>query len=241
MRVRLLHQLATLALATTQLHAACNYSPPPLLTHGQAAESLGAGTVAVTGELGYASSGSWWDSSNLTDVDVTDGVVAAGRLRLGVGDDVDVSLVHGYGPQGGFVLGPELKWRFAHLTPADTERPPAFHAAWISGAGFGAARFDNQDGRRVGFAAPYTGLLASGGVETIQMYTGFRFAASETLGDGHRDLTLYPALAFGVHLRPVDSISFFAEGLMAGGLTTTDYGDSAIIVYPSLGATLYID
>ena len=73
------------------------------------------------------------------------------------------------------------------------------------------------------------------------MYTGFRFAVSETLGDGHGDLTLFPALSFGVHVAPFDPVSFFAEGIMAGGLTTTDWGDSAILVYPSAGATVRFD
>jgi hypothetical protein len=234
-------RLATMALATTQIYAACYYSPPPMLSQAQAADTLGSGTVAATGELGYATAGSWWNSSNLSDVDVTDGVVGAGRLRLGLSDDVDVGVVNGYGPHRGFVVAPELKWRFLHLTPDGVEDPPAFHGAWISGFGIGAADFsldEAERGPRHAFIAPYTGLLASGGVRAVQMYTGFRFAASETLGDGHQDLTLYPTLAFGVEARPSAATALFAEGIMAGALTTTDFGDSAILVYPSAGVTV---
>jgi len=237
-------KLATMALATSQLHAACFYSPPPMLSHAQAADTLGPGAVAVTGEVGYATAGSWWNSSNLSDVDVTDGAVGAGRLRVGVGEDVDLGIVNGYGPNRGFVLGPEVKWRFLHLTPEDAANPPAFHAAWLSGVAVGAADFRldaDERGQRHAFLAPYTGLLASGGVRAVQMYTGFRFAMSETLGDGHGDLTLFPALSFGVHVAPFDPVSLFAEGIMAGGLTTTDWGDSAILVYPSAGATVRFD
>lgn len=72
------------------------------------------------------------------------------------------------------------------------------------------------------------------------MYTGFRFAASETIGDGHGDLTLFPSLSFGVQLKPTPSVAFFAEGVLAGGITTTDLGDSALIVYPSAGLTVFI-
>lgn len=236
-------KLATLALATTQIYAACYYSPPPMLSHAQAADTLGPGSVAVTGELGYATSGSWWDSENITDVDVTSGVVGAGRVRVGLGEDVDVGLVNGYGPHNGFVLGPELKWRFAHLSP-DIENPPAFHAAWISGTAFGAANYTleaDEKGTRRGFVAPYTGVLVSGGVQAVQMYTGLRFAASETIGNGSGDLTLFPALSFGVQLRPATAVAFFAEGVMAGGVTTQDFGDSAILVYPSAGLTLFLE
>lgn len=237
-------KLAGMALATTQIYAACFYSPPPMLSHAQAADTLGPGAIAVTGELGYATSGSWWDSSNLTDVDVTDGVVGAARARVGLGQDVDLGLVNGYGPRKGFVLGPELKWRFAHLTATEVASPPAFHAAWISGTAFGAANFsldEGEKGTRRGFVAPYTGLLASGGIQAIQLYTGFRVAASETVGDGHGDLTLFPALSFGAQARPATFLSFFAEGVLAGGFTTRDFGDSAIIAYPSAGVTVHVD
>ena len=39
-----------------------------------------------------------------------------------------------------------------------------------------------------------TGVLSSGGIRFVQMFLGLRLAASETLSNGERDLTLYPTL-----------------------------------------------
>ena len=91
------------------------------------------------------------------------------------------------------------------------------------------------------FLAPYTGVTASGGVELVQMFTGLRFAASQTFGSGVDDLTLYPVLAFGVQVRPSRALTFYAEGDAAVGITTHGLSDTALLGCPSIGVSVLPD
>jgi hypothetical protein len=87
------------------------------------------------------------------------------------------------------------------------------------------------------FLAPYTGIIGSGGVQAAQMYVGFRLAASDNFFNHADDLTLYPTLQFGFLAKPTPGWSIFLETDLAGGLTTQDFGDSALIFYPTLGVS----
>jgi hypothetical protein len=55
------------------------------------------------------------------------------------------------------------------------------------------------------------------------------------------DLTLYPILQFGFLANPSKSWSLFIETDLAGGLTTQDFGDSALIFYPTAGVSYSFD
>jgi hypothetical protein len=238
-------RLGAIVFAASQIQASCNYSPPPVLSQGQGADSLGEGKLALAAELGYGTVASGWNASNLSDVEVNSAAVGVGRVRYGFAPDLDISLVGGAGPQGTIEAGPELKWRFARLAPDSAVGAPGFHAALISGIAAGDSRFrydlSNNPEPRHFFLAPYTGVTASGGVELVQMFTGLRFAASETFGTGVDDLTLYPVLAFGVELRPTRMLTFYAEGDAAVGITTHDLSDTAMLGYPSVGMSLTFD
>src|SRR3954470_23298270 len=192
-------RLGVAAFGLTQIQASCSYAPPPLPSSGQGADTLAQGRVAAGVEAGFGTSASWWNAANMTDVDVNSKWVGGLRLRRGMGADVDVGLVGGIGPQRSFVVGPEFKWRFAHVAAPEADGP-AFHAAWVTGLGIGASdHYDPgaQHNGRDAFLAPYTGLLGSGGVRAAQMYVGFRFAASDNFFNSRDDLTLYPILQFG--------------------------------------------
>jgi hypothetical protein len=245
MRAVRLERVAAMLFGVSQLHAACAYSPPPLVSQGQGADTLGRGRVAAGIEGGFGTSASWWAARGLADPEVSDGLVGAARLRVGLFEDLDVGLVGGLGPEHTWLVGPELKWRFAEMVATHEEGKPGFHAALIAGLGVGSSEFrygsvDGSAPRHV-FLAPYQGLTASGGIELIQMYTGLRLAESETLGNDVSDLTLYPVLNFGVELRPFKALAFFAETDLAGGLTTADLHDSAVLFYPSAGFSLRFD
>ena len=236
-------RLAAALFGLTQIQASCSYAPPPLPSSAQSAETLGQGRIATGIEAGHGTSASWWNASNLADVDVNGKWVGGLRLRRGMLPDVDLGIVGGIGPQRSFVVGPEVKWRFAHVA-APEQDGPAFHAAWVTGLGIGAS--DHYDPgssklRRDVFLAPYTGLLGSGGVRAAQMYVGFRFAASDNFFNSRDDLTLYPILQFGFLGNPSPSWSIFVETDLAGGLTTQDFGDSALIFYPTAGITYSFD
>jgi hypothetical protein len=256
---RALARAGVVLAALSQLGATCVYSPPPVLSQGQGAETLGTGRGAVAAEAGWGRSASWWNARNAADFEVESGAYGAGRLRLGVGDDLDVGLVGGVGPERTFVLGPEVKWRLAHLTLDDAEGRPGFHVALTSGLAAGSAlyRYATTGCTTAGtclrmpgagealprntFLAPYTGLVASGGIELVQMFVGLRLAASETLGNGVRDLTLYPALAFGVQLHPTRAFGLYAEGDVAGAITTYDSGDSGLMGFATVGVSVTTD
>jgi hypothetical protein len=249
----ILLRLVAMGFATSQIQAACQYSPPPLPNQGQGADTLGQGRVALAGEAGWGTTASWWDADNMTDVDVNSGVVGAARARLGLSDTLDVGVIGGVGPQRAFVVGPEVKWRFARMAPSEDEEGPAFHAAVISGVGIGASDLDYKRGGCRGgtedkdscvrhvFLAPYAGVTASGGIEIVQMFVGLRFAASEVVGNGAVDLTLFPLLAFGAQFHPSRSLTFYAEGDLGGGITAHDFNDSAVFVYPSVGLSFSFD
>ncbi len=235
-------RIAGMILATTQIQAACSYSPPPLLSHGQGADTLGTGNLAVSGELGWGGAGSWYKAKNAGNPDVNTGFVGAGRARVGVSENVDVGLVGGVGPENAFVVGPEMKWRFAHLVSSEAPGAPGFHAAIVSGAGIGAA--DYRYGplpRRHPFVAPYTGILVSGGIDAVQLFSGLRLAASETLGNGRTDLTVYPVLAFGTKVNASRRFALYAEGDLAGGVTATDVSDSSILGFACVGTIVTFD
>ena len=70
------------------------------------------------------------------------------------------------------------------------------------------------------------------------MFTGLRLAGSETFGNGVTDLTLYPVLAFGVRVNPSRTIGIYAEGDLAGGITTRDPNDTAILGFVSAGVSV---
>ena len=244
-RIGLLARAAAIALGASQIQASCNYSPPPVLSQGQGADTLGEKRMALAAELGYGTVASGWNASNLSDVEVNSAAVGVGRLRYGMAPDLDIGVVGGVGPQGTVEAGPELKWRFARLAPDNAVGAPGFHAALISGLAAGTSRFRYDLGSgpepRHFFLAPYTGVTASGGVELVQMFTGLRFAASETFGSGVDDLTLYPVLSFGVQLRPTHALTFYAEGDAAVGITTHDLSDTAMLGYPSIGMSITFD
>ncbi len=238
--------ISCMIFSASHVAASCAYSPPPLPSHGQGADTLGRGSLAVGAEVGWGTMASWWDAQTIADPDVNSAVVGAGRVRVGMAESLDLSLVGAGGPERAFVLGPELKWRFAHLTPEGVEGGPAFNAALISGLGVGSAEF--REGTRPGqrrprhvFLAPYTGVLASGGTQSVQMFSGLRFAVSETLGNRVGDLTLYPVLAFGTIARPSRTWAVWAEVDFASGITTRDIDDTGLILYPSGGITLTFD
>ncbi len=221
------------------LAQACVYSPPPLLSYGQTAETLGSGRGSASAEMGLGTHARWGG----TDLETTTKAVGGTRLRLGLGDLVEVGLVGAAGPHSAYLGGPELKLRIAHLADSEEDGAPSFNAAWISGFAVGSALFPsgNSPGSRHTYLAPYTGVLGSGGVRFVQTFLGFRLAASETLGNGERDLTLYPTLAFGLQLRPTRALTFFAEADLAGAITTADTGYSAVIVYPNFGLSVAFD
>jgi hypothetical protein len=253
-------RIAAVALATSQLGATCAYSPPPVLSHGQGADTLGPARGSVAAEAGWAKSASWWNSRNAADFDLQGGAFGVARIRVGISDDVDVGLVGGVGPERTFVLAPETKWRFARLSMPGEKGSPGFHAALISGFGVGRAdyRYEvvpcpgspscglrmvqaGEPPPRYTFLAPYTGVVVSGGVEVVQMLLGLRLAASETLGNGIVDLTWFPVLAYGVQIHPDRLLGLYAEGGVAGGLTTNDWGDSALLGYVTAGVSLTFD
>jgi hypothetical protein len=246
MELRRPQQILAIGFAFCQIQASCEYSPPPVLSQGQGADTLGPGRFSTGAEVGWGTSVSWWEEQGLANPEVSSGLVGASRLRLGVTENLDVGLVGGLGPERAFVVGPEAKWRFARFTGTKAEGSPGFHAALIAGMGIGSAEL--RYGAPVGgapprhpFLAPYQGLTASGGIPLIQMYTGLRLAESETLGNAVRDLTLYPVLAFGIQLRPLPALTLFAEADLVGGITTRDKRDSAVMFYPSAGASLSFD
>jgi hypothetical protein len=233
-------ELSAALLGLSQLHAACSYSPPPLPSHGQGADTVGTGNAAVGVEAGHGTLASWWNARYLGDPAVDDGFVGAGRLRLGTHENLDVSGLGAFGPENSYLLGAELKWRFARFAPPGVDGNPGFHAANVSGLSVGAIDLRQGEGRHA-FVAPYTGLLVSGGIEVIQMFVGLRLAASEVVGNEQNDLTIYPMLGYGVQLKPTSSLAFVAEATVAAGITTEDLGDTALIVYPSVGLNLTLD
>jgi hypothetical protein len=239
-RFRWLARPLVIGFGLANVGAACNYSPPPLPSHGQGADTLGKGSAAVAVEAGRGTVASWWNADYLGDPDVSDGWVGAGRLRAGLSNDLDLGLVGAVGPERAFVAGPEVKWRFAHFSPPGERGSPGFHAAWVSGVGVGALELRGEAQRRA-FVAPYSGVLASGGIEVVQMFVGLRFAVSEVLGNAQDDLTLYPMLGFGVQVKPTARLTWYAEGTVASGITVHDTGDTALLVYPSTGLTLTFD
>jgi hypothetical protein len=241
--LKTLSRLALIAFGASQVAAACQYSPPPLLNQGQGADTLGDGKLALAAEAGYGTAASFWQRRGLSNPEVTSGFVGAGRLRFGLGDSLDLGLVGGYGPEHAFIAGPELKLRFAHLSPSRAADAPTFDAALIAGLGIGAAdyRYGSGAAPRHVFVAPYQGLTASGGIPLLQMFVGLRLAESETLGNDVNDLTLYPVLAFGVQVRPSPGFTLYAETDLAGGITTADTGDSALLFYPTIGASFTFD
>jgi hypothetical protein len=234
-------KLLGIALALSQVQATCSYSPPPVLAQGQGADPLGAGRFNAGVEVGYGAAGSWWKATNVGDPDINTDPAGAARLRAGITDDLDVGLVGGVGADDTVVVAPEIKWRFAHLVDTTTDEKAAFHAALVSGLGVGVAGF-RYSGGSVGagshhsYLAPYSGILVSGGIPVIQMFTGLRLAASQTLGTSE-DLTLYPVLAFGVELH-VEAVRFFVEGDLAGGYTVVDSSDSAILGCATAGMSI---
>jgi hypothetical protein len=246
-----------LLMATSQIGATCAYSPPPVLAHGQGADTLGTARGNLAAEAGFGKTASWWDSRNAADFDAHSGYVGATRVRVGVTNDVDVGLVGGIGPDSTYVVSPEVKWRFAQRSMPSEKGAPGFHTALVSGIGIGSAayRYDDrcagngcihmldagQPKPRHAFLAPYTGLIASGGVKVVQMYVGLRLAASETLGNGITDLTLYPVMAYGVTVKPDPTFGLYAEGDVAGGITMQDTGNSALIGYVTAGASVTFD
>jgi hypothetical protein len=255
-------RLVAMMFGASQIQAACGYSPPPVPSHGQTAETLNAGGVAVSAEIGRGTVASWWNASNVVDVEQSSGFVGAGRFRFGLSQNVDLGLVGGLGPRKTFVAGPELKWRFSRVAPEGAESMPGFQAAWINGVGVGSAGLrydvdrcdetisepascmmipDDEPWARSLYVAPYTGLLVSAGTNVTQLYTGARFALSEALGNDLFDMTLYPSLGFGGQLRPTENLAFYAETDFGAALPTTDFGDTGVIAYFALGATLIFD
>ena len=232
-------RFALLPILLVGLLSACVYSPPPLLSYGQTAETLGRGRGSASAEMGLGTHARWGS----TDLDTTTKAVGGGRLRLGLSDLLDVGLVGAAGPHSAYLAGPEVKLRIVHLADSDREGGPSFDAAWISGFAVGSALFPDEGtpAPRHTYLAPYTGVLGSGGIRLVQMFLGLRLAASETLGNGERDLTWYPTLAFGVQLRPTRLLTFFAEADLAGGITTADTGYSAVIIYPNFGLSVAFD
>lgn len=240
-RTGLAGQLLGIALGLSQVQATCNYSPPPVITQGQGAEPIGAGSYNAGAEVGYGAVGSWWKATNVGDPDINTDPAGAVRFRMGISDDVDVGLVGGYGADDTAVVAPELKWRFGRLVDTATDEKASFHAALVSGLGVGVAGFrygggSVDAGSHHPYLAPYTGVLVSGGIPVVQMYTGARVAASQTLGTS-ADLTLYPVLAFGVELR-AEPLRFFVEGDMGAGYTVVNASDSALLGYVTTGVSV---
>jgi hypothetical protein len=221
------------------LISACVYSPPPLLSYGQTAEMLGRGRGSASAEMGLGTHARWGDS----DLDTTTKAVGGTRLRLGLSDALEVGLVGAAGPHSAYVAGPEVKLRLMHLTDPEADAAPSFDTAWISGFGVGSALFPDEgtSTRRYTYLAPYTGVLGSGGTRLLQMFLGLRLAASETLGNGEKDLTWYPTLAFGVQLRPTRILTLFVEADLAGAITTANTDYSAVIFYPNFGLSIAFD
>jgi|GEM_PF-3715125 len=251
-------KLLPMVFGVSQIQSACGYAPPPLPSHAQTAETMGKGGVALSAEVGRATVASWWDASNIVDVEQSSGVIGAGRARFGISPNVDIGLAGGYGPRQTFLLGPELKWRFSRVAPTGKKSMPGFQAAWVTGAGVGSSLMrwdptlcddgsanicmenesDGEVGPRRTYVAPYTGLLVSAGTETTQLYTGVRFGMSEVLGNRLTDLTLYPSLGFGAQLRLSRFMAVFAETDFGGALTTTEFGDSGVFTYFGGGFTV---
>jgi hypothetical protein len=231
--------LAWLPILLVGLTSACVYSPPPLLSYGQTAEALGRGRGSASAEMGLGTHATWGGS----DLDTTTKAVGGTRLRLGLTDTLEVGLVGAVGPHSTYLGGPELKLRIVHLADPEKEQSSRFDAAWISGFGVGSSSFPDEGtpAPRYTYLAPYTGLLGSGGIREVQMFLGLRLAASETLGNAKRDLTLYPTLAFGVQLRPTRILTVFVEADLAGAITTVDTGNSAVIIYPNFGLSVAFD
>jgi hypothetical protein len=231
-------RLALLPILLFGLPSACVYSPPPLLSYGQTADTLGRGRGSASAEMGLGTHARWGGS----DLDTTTKAVGGTRLRLGLSEALEVGLVGAAGPHSAYLAGPELKLRIVHLADAQQAGGPSFDAAWISGFGVGSALFpESTPARRYTYLAPYTGVLGSGGINWVQMFLGLRLAASETLGNGERDLTWYPTLAFGLQLRPTHMLTFFAEADLAGAITTGNTDSSAVIVYPNFGLSVAFD
>ena len=79
-------RLCLVVFGLTQIQASCSYAPPPLPSSGQGADTLAHGRVAAGVEAGHGTSASWWNASNLADVDVNSKWVGGLRLRRGMGD-----------------------------------------------------------------------------------------------------------------------------------------------------------
>lgn len=256
-----LSQLLTMIWGVSQIQAACGYAPPPLPSQGQTAEALGTGNVALSAEVGAGAVASWWNASNLADVDQTNGWVSAGRMRIGLSENVDLGVVSALGPRGTWVAGPELKWRFSRVAPLGARGMPGFQAAWINGIGVGSAALRYDAGRceepisapspcmmipdgepwvHRPYAAPYTGILVSAGTDTTQLYTGARLAVSEVIDNRLFDLTIYPSLGFGGQLRPWRQLAFHAESNFGAALTASDFADSGLMVYFGTGVTVFL-
>lgn len=252
---------AVMLFGVSQIQASCGYSPPPLPSHGQTAETLGKNNIAITAEAGGGTVASWWDASNIADVEQTSDAVGAGRFRLGVAEDFDVSLVSAVGHRATWVVGPEFKWRFSHVAPGGASNMPGFQAAWITGVGVGSAalRYDvdrcddppsspsscmmipeDEPWARHPYAAPYTGVLVSAGTRTTQLFTGARFAFSEVFGNRIYDFTLYPTLGFGGQLRPWKRVAFHAETDFGGAIVTNDFADTGVFFYFAGGVTVFL-
>jgi hypothetical protein len=231
-----------IAFGLSQIQATCSYAPPPVLSQGQGGDTLGAGRFNAGAEIGYGAAGSWWKANNVGDPDINSDPAGAIRFRAGVSDNVDVGVVGGIGPDDTFVAGPEVKWRFASLIDTTSDEKAAFHAALVSGVGVGSAGFRYSGGSVTAgshhpYVAPYSGILVSGGIPVIQMFSGLRLAGSQTLGTS-ADVTLYPVLAFGVEVHPTDAVRVFVEGDLAGGYTLQDASDSAILGYVTGGMSI---
>ncbi len=243
MKVRTtLVRLLPIAFGLSQVQASCTYAPPPVLAQGQGGDTLGEGRVNIGAEMGFGASESWWETANVGDPDVNAGPTGVVRARVGVTENLDVGLVGGAGPDDTFVAGPEVKWRFAHLVDRASADQAAFHASLVSGVGIGSTRLVDQgnssaDGAHHPYLAPYTGVLVSGGVPLLQMFSGLRLAASQTLGTAP-DVTLYPVLAFGVEVRPEPAVRVFVEGDLAAAYTVEDGSDTAILGYFTGGVSV---
>jgi len=235
-----------LIVALSQVQASCVYAPPPVLAQGQGGDTLGRMRVNAGTEVGYGVVASWWKASGVGDADINSSPAGAMRIRLGLTDDLDVGVVGGLGPDQTIVAGPEVKWRFARLVESSSEDSPAFHASIVSGVGLGTSTFRYggygvDAGSSHLYLAPYTGLLVSGGIPLIQMYSGLRVAGSQTLDASRADLTIYPVLAFGIEMRPEHFYHLFVEGDLAGGYTTQNAGDAAILGYAVGGVSMTFD
>ena len=142
---------------------------------------LGLGAAAVAIEAGNGTVASWWNAGYLGDPEVSSGWVGAGRVRVGAADDLELSVLGATGPENAILLAGEFKWRFAHRAIRGAEGSPGFHAATLTG--FGAGALDLRNGERYPFIAPYSGVMASCGIDWVQMFAGLRFAASEVVGN----------------------------------------------------------